>query len=92
MTNTIDERFSLDITPRLKVLLNLVGRIFENSFLKRQLSLIGGSAIHLVHSSTPQSTRLTLDADFNFRDVGTVPRHQLLAHSIPGSQTVTSRP
>lgn len=73
MTNAFGERFSLDITPRLKVLLDLVGHIFENSFLKRQLSLIGGSAIHLVHSSTPQPTRLTLDADFNFRDERTVP-------------------
>ncbi|MCJ7818155.1 MAG: nucleotidyl transferase AbiEii/AbiGii toxin family protein, partial [Candidatus Thorarchaeota archaeon] len=55
-----------------EVLLKVLEEIYRNQILKDHLSLIGGAAFHLVHSKEYPPPRLTMDADFNFRNVRTL--------------------
>ncbi|MFQ5832011.1 MAG: nucleotidyl transferase AbiEii/AbiGii toxin family protein [Candidatus Thorarchaeota archaeon] len=64
--------FNQGAFQRMEVLLEVLARIYRNQVLKDQLSLIGGAALHLVHSNTYPPHRLTMDADFNFRNVKTL--------------------
>lgn len=56
----------------MEVLLKVLEEIYRNQILKDHLSLIGGAAFHLAHSKTYPPPRLTMDADFNFRNVRTL--------------------
>ncbi len=57
---------------RMEVLLKVLEEIYRNQILKDHLSLIGGAAFHLVHSKAYPPPRLTMDADFNFRNIRTL--------------------
>lgn len=64
--------FSKRALLQLEVLIGLLTRIYGNQILKDRLSLIGGAALHLVHSNIYPPQRLTMDVDFNFRNVSTL--------------------
>ena len=64
--------FSKRALLQLEVLIGLLTRIYGNQILKDRLSLIGGAALHLVHSNIYPPQRLTMDVDLNFRNVSTL--------------------
>ncbi len=73
--------FSKRALLQLEVLIGLLTRIYGNQILKDRLSLIGGAALHLVHANIYPPHRLTMDVDFNFRNVSTLADKDVLYES-----------
>lgn len=73
--------FSKRALLQLEVLIGLLTRIYSNQILKDRLSLIGGAALHLVHANIYPPHRLTMDVDFNFRNVSTLADKDVLYES-----------
>lgn len=70
--------FDQKYIQRMEILLKILEEFYKNQILRDHLSLIGGAAFHLVHSKTYPPLRLTMDVDFNFRDVNTLDNSQRL--------------
>ncbi len=71
-------QFDHKYLQRMEILLKILEEFYKNQILRDHLSLIGGAAFHLVHSKTYPPPRLTMDADFNFRDVSTLDNLHML--------------
>ena len=60
--------FPPEIQEKIERLFDILSRIYSVPFLSKRLAFYGGTCLNFVHFE--RASRLSLDLDFNFRDVG----------------------
>ncbi|NYT16305.1 MAG: nucleotidyl transferase AbiEii/AbiGii toxin family protein [Methanomassiliicoccales archaeon] len=68
MQRTSYDHFGQDVREKMSRLFEILNRIYSVEFLSRRLSFYGGTALHSIHFDLAE--RLSIDLDFNFRQVG----------------------
>jgi len=62
------DHFPSEIQEKIERLFDILSRIYSAPFLSKRLAFYGGTCLNFVHLE--RAPRLSLDLDFNFRDVG----------------------
>ena len=64
-------RFRPEVQRKLRRISDLAERIYLVPFLSRRLAFYGGTCLNFVHMEN--APRLSLDLDFNFREIQEIP-------------------
>lgn len=62
------DHFPPEIQEKIERLFDILSRIYSVPFLSKRLAFYGGTCLNFVHFK--RAPRLSLDLDFNFRDIG----------------------